>query len=85
MNERQGPFWVYGSGRLRLAVSAIARTPAALWVDGALVERTLVAERATLQAELAGDGWHAVVLEVPELLDASPPQGLELIAVAFAR
>jgi hypothetical protein len=85
MNERQGPFWVYGSGRLRLAVSTIAETPAALWVDGALVERALVAERATLDAELDGEGWHAVVLEVPELVDATPPQGLELIAVALAR
>jgi hypothetical protein len=54
-------------------------------VDGALAERALVAERATLDAELDGEGWHAVVLEVPELVDATPPQGLELIAVALAR
>jgi hypothetical protein len=85
MNERQGPFWVYGSGRLQLAVSAVAETPAALWVDGALAERAVVARSAAFEAELDGDGWHAVVLEVPELLDTSPPQGLRLDELVFSR
>jgi hypothetical protein len=41
--------------------------------------------RATLEGELPGEGWHAVVLEVPELLGTTPPQGLELEALAVAR
>jgi hypothetical protein len=85
MSERQGPFWIRGAGTLRLEVSAPERTPAALWIDGAPVARALVDGRATLEGELAGDGWHAVVLEVPELLETTPPQGLELDSLVVAR
>ena len=38
-----------------------------------------------LTGELEGEGWHALVLEVPALLSTAPPQGVELEAVAFAR
>ncbi len=38
----------------------------------------------TFEAELAGEGWHAVVLEVPELLATDPPQGLELESIVLA-
>ena len=86
MDERQAPLWIYGSGTLRLAVSAVAETPATLWIDGEVAERTVVAERTTtLEADLEGEGWHAVVLEVPELLATDPPQGLKLEAVGLAR
>ena len=84
-DERQGPFWIYGSGRLRLTVSAIAETPATLWVDGDRADVEQVDGTATLEGELQGEGWHALVLEVPELLSTAPPQGLELDALAFAR
>jgi hypothetical protein len=84
-DERQGPFWLYGSGPLLLTVSAIAETPVTLWVDGERADVELVDGTATLEGELAGEGWHALVLEIPELLGTAPPQGLELDAVAFAR
>jgi hypothetical protein len=78
MDERQAPFWIHGAGTLRLEVSTIAETPATLWVDGEVADRSRVTGRAELEAELEGDGWHAVVLEVPELLATAPPQGLRL-------
>jgi hypothetical protein len=78
MDERQAPFWVYGAETLRLRVSAPAETPASLWLDGDLVDRIQVDGTATVEAELAGDRWHALVLEVPQLLETTPPQGLEL-------
>jgi hypothetical protein len=81
MRERQGLLWFHGSGPVRLEVSAIAETPAALWVDGRLVDEAQVAGTATLEAELDGERWHAVVLEIPRLLDAEPREGLLLGAI----
>jgi hypothetical protein len=78
MKERQAPIWLYGSGPVQLEVSSPAPTPATLWVDGVRVDRTVVEGDAVLDAELEGDGWHALVLEVPELLDTAPPRGLRL-------
>jgi hypothetical protein len=68
--------WLYGSGPVQLEVSAPAPTPATLWVDGVRVDRTVVEDEAVLNAELEGGGWHALVLEVPRLLETTPPQGL---------
>ena len=85
MDERQGPFWVYGTGTLQLVVSSPDETPATFWVDGEVVDRARVAGRATFEAELAGTGWHAVVLEVPRLLETTPPRGLELESLALVR
>ena len=84
MDERQAPFWIYGTGALRLAVSAIAETPATLWVDGEIVDRSVVADRAAFAAQLEGEPWHAVVLEVPELLPTAPPEGLRLDGLVVA-
>jgi hypothetical protein len=84
MRERQGLLWLYGSGPVRLEVSAIAETPAALWVDGRLVDETQVSGLDALEGELDGEGWHALVLEIPRLLDAEPPQGLTLAAAMLA-
>ena len=81
MRERQGPLWLHGSGTARLEVSAIAVTSARLWVDGVVGDETRVEGTASLEAELDGEGWHALVLEVPRLLDAEPPQGLMLGAI----
>jgi hypothetical protein len=85
MDERQAPFWVHGAGTLRLVVSAVEETPATLWVDGEIVERIQVAGRATVAIGLDGDRWHAVVLEVPALLETAPPQGLELESLVLPR
>ncbi|MGH3036815.1 MAG: hypothetical protein ACRDMU_06495, partial [Gaiellaceae bacterium] len=81
MRERQGLLWLYGSGPVRLEVSASAATPAALWVDGAPADETQVSGSASLDGELDGEGWHALVLEIPRLLDAEPPEGLRLGAI----
>jgi hypothetical protein len=78
MDERQGPFWIYGAGTLRLTVDSASPLPATLWVDGEVIGRELVAGSTAFEAELAQGGWHAVVLEVPALLTTEPPQGLEL-------
>jgi hypothetical protein len=78
MKERQAPIWLYGSGPVQLEVSTPAPTPAVLWVDGVRVDRIVVDDEAVLNAELEGDGWHALVLEVPRLLETRPPQGLRL-------
>ena len=78
MKERQAPFWLYGSGPVQLEVSSPAPTPATLWADGVRVDRALVSDRTTLSADLEGGGWHALVLEVPRLLETTPPQGLRL-------
>jgi len=85
MDERQGPLWLYGSGTLRLAVSAAAETPASLWIDGERVDAALVSTEATLAGELRGGGWHAVVLEVPALLETTPPRGLRLERLLLVR
>jgi hypothetical protein len=78
MQERQGPLWVYGEGRLTFEVSAARETPATLWLDGRRADSGLVPATRTLEGELAGEGWHAAVLEVPELLDTTPARGLRL-------
>jgi hypothetical protein len=85
MDERQGPLWVYGAGTLRLAVDAASPTPAMLWVDGEIIDRKRVDRTTTFEAELAGEGWHAVVLEVPVLLATEPPQGLVLVSLVVGR
>ena len=84
MKERQAPFWIYGAGTLRVDVSAAGETPATMWVDGGRADTTTVSETTTLQGELADERWHAVVLEVPELLDISPPEGLRLEGLDLA-
>jgi hypothetical protein len=84
MDERQAPFWVYGAGTLRLTVSASGQSPATLWADGLRADATLVSDTATLTAELEGERWHAVVLEIPVLLDLAPPRGLRLDGLVLA-
>ncbi|MET1009148.1 MAG: hypothetical protein ABWY96_03705, partial [Gaiellaceae bacterium] len=85
MDERQGPLWVYGSGPIRLTVSAVAETPATFWVDGEQVDTQRVSGPTVFAGELEDEGWHALVFEVPQLLSTAPPRGLELESVAFAR
>jgi hypothetical protein len=54
-------------------------------VDGELADRAVVASPTILTGDLDGSGWHALVLEVPQLLETEPPQGLELLEVALSR
>jgi hypothetical protein len=83
MRERQGPLWLHGSGVVQLQVSASAETPATLLIDGRRVDETRVSGTTTLEGELDGKRWHALVLEMPRLLDAEPPEGLTLDAIRF--
>jgi hypothetical protein len=85
MEERQGPFWIYGSGDVRLEVSAPAQLPAALWIDGERVDQALVDGQATLGGSLVVERWHAVVLDLPVLLPTKPPQGLLLERITLVR
>jgi hypothetical protein len=84
-DERQGPFWVYGSGSVRVTVDAIAETPATFWVDGDQADVQIVSGPTELTGRLEGEGWHALVLEVPQLLSTAPPQGVELVSLAVGR
>jgi hypothetical protein len=84
MEERQGPLWVYGSGELRLDVSTPAATSARIWADGQAVDTVEVAGRATIALALEDESWHAVVFEVPELLEGKPPRGLRLERLTVA-
>ena len=85
MVERQAPLWIYGSGSLELAVSTPESLDATLWVDGQELRNGTVAREGTLEAELAGERWHAVVVEVPELLETNPPRGLRLERITLSR
>jgi hypothetical protein len=85
-SERQGPFWVYGEGALELEVSAAGETTVTLWVDGEVADETdILFSSETLTGDLGEEGWHAVVLEVPQLLPARPPEGVRLERIFVRR
>ena len=83
MKERQAPLWVYGSGTLALTVSAPEQMRAQIWVDGQVRENVSVSGSTALTTALEGERWHAVVLEVPQLLDTRPPRGLRLSSLVL--
>jgi hypothetical protein len=83
MEERQAPLWIFGAGTLELRVSTPAALEAGLWVDGERLADSTVSGEAPLRAELRGEEWHAVVVEIPELLPTSPPRGLRLEGVTL--
>jgi hypothetical protein len=78
MDERQAPFWVYGSGTLLLRVGAPEPLRAGLWLDGRRHADSEIGEERTLVTRLRGTRWHAVVLEVPKLVGTEEPRGLTL-------
>lgn len=65
-------------------MSTPAATSARVWADGQAVDTIEVAGRATIALALEGERWHAVVLEVPELLEGKPPRGLRLERLSVA-
>jgi hypothetical protein len=72
MSETHAPFWVYGSGKLRLEF-APSPLPRRIRVDG----------RPGL--ELRRRGWHLVTVDVPHLVQAQGQRrkvGLNLISLA---
>jgi hypothetical protein len=78
MDERQAPLWVYGTGPLSMRVGAPEPTRVALWVDGQRLPDADVSGERTLVAELPGQRWHSIVIEVPRLMGAAQPRGLRL-------
>ncbi len=71
MSERHAPFWIFGSGRLKL-VFAASTLPHRVTVDG----------RQGLR--LRGRGWHLVTVDVPRLISVAGQRqrvGLKLIRV----
>src|SRR5256885_15976214 len=72
MSETHAPFWIYGSGRLRVQ---FARSP--------LPRRVTVDGRPGL--DLKGRGWHLVTVDVPRLVTVEGQNdrvGLKLLLVA---
>ena len=59
----QAGAWTWGSGRLRLTMSAPARRDARIWVDGAPAGTSVLAGRTTLSVPLRGERWHSVLVE----------------------
>jgi hypothetical protein len=71
MSERHAPFWVYGSGELRLRF-APSELPRRVTVDGRATRR------------LHGRGWHLVTVDVPRLVRVPGVErrvGLKLVDV----
>src|SRR5205807_8294309 len=71
MSETHAPFWIYGSGKLRLEF-APSTLPRRITVDG----------RPTL--ELVGRRWHLVTVDVPRLVSVAGEQnrvGLKLVGL----
>jgi hypothetical protein len=71
MSERHAPFWIYGSGELRLRFAA-SELPRRVTVDGRTTRR------------LHGRGWHLVTVDVPRLVRmprVEPRVGLKLVDV----
>lgn len=84
MNERQAPLWVYGEGTLSLRVGAPEPMAAALLVDGERLGDTEVGEQEILEVPLDGEEWHAIVLEVRELVGPGRPRGLTLYEIRLS-
>ena len=78
MDERQAPFWIYGTGALRLAVSAGAETPATLWVDGEIVDRSVVDGRAASPPSWRASAGTRSCSRCPSSSPTAPPEGLRL-------
>jgi hypothetical protein len=86
MSETHAPFWIYGSGRIRLRVFSYEPLAARIAVDGRTIVRRMVKEPVAIAAPLRGTGWHLVTFDVPHLYKTpGRPIGLELASVATGR
>ena len=82
MDERQGPFWVYGSGTLALAVSSAPETTSArLWVDGEVVEGPGPSQRSLATSSTASAGTRSC-WRSRSCSTRSRPRGLRLVRLA---
>jgi hypothetical protein len=78
MDERQAPFWVYGNRTLVLRLGAPEPMRAGLWVDGQRLRDSEISEQRVISLRLRGTRWHAVVLEIDQLVGTEKPRGLTL-------
>lgn len=84
MKERDAPLWVYTASDVELTLSAPGSTPASVRADGGAPHLFQVDGQAKVYVEIGAEGWHSIVLNVPQLfLDAKPPQGLTIERLRF--
>ena len=58
----EGGLWLYGTGSAELELEAAAPTLVTVFADGRPLSPRLVAARESIQVELAGEGWHALLV-----------------------
>ena len=58
----EGALWLYGSGSAELELEAAAPTLVTAFVDARLLAPRILDGRETVQLDLAGEGWHAIVV-----------------------
>jgi hypothetical protein len=58
----EGALWLYGSGSAELELEAAAPTLVTVFADGRPQAPRIVAARESVQVELAGEGWHALLV-----------------------
>jgi hypothetical protein len=58
----EGALWLYGSGSAELELETPAPTLVTAFVDARLLAPRILDGRETLQLDLAGEGWHAIVV-----------------------
>jgi hypothetical protein len=60
--QDEGALWLYGSGNAELELEAAAPTLVSVFVDRRLLAPRILDGLGTVELELAGEGWHAVVV-----------------------
>jgi hypothetical protein len=86
MSVSHAPLWVYGSGDLRLRVSAPAPLASTFSVDGRVLRTRLVSGPVDVRVPLGPRGWHLVAVEVPHLLPGPGKRaGLRLLSLRVTR
>ena len=58
----EGALWLYGSGRAELELESAAPTLVTVLADGRSPAPRILSGRGSVEIELAGEGWHAVVV-----------------------
>jgi hypothetical protein len=58
----EGALWLYGSGGAALELEAAAPTLVTVFADGRPLAPRILAGREAVELELAGEGWHALVV-----------------------
>jgi hypothetical protein len=82
MSEPHAPLWIYGRGRLELAVRSQRPVATRIAVDGRTVSRIVVHEPVVVTSPLRSTGWHLVTFDVPHLYPTSyRAEGVELLRI----